>query len=201
MREQIVWGVNVMEVEIREEPVGSLSEHAEVPIAFLVDRVLEVSIPADGLGGIALQERPLTAPYVKDYDAINGEGPTRWPRTFDVTNWGLIAAHGGSRIGGAVVAFKTANLDMLDGRSDLAMLWDLRVRPDVRGRGVGSLLFRGVEEWARNRGCTQLKVETQNVNVPACHFYARMGCTLGRIDRFAYEELPEETQLLWYKEL
>jgi len=26
-----------------------------------------------------------------------------------------------------------------------------------------------------------------------------MGCTLAAIDRLAYPDLPEETQLLWYK--
>jgi GNAT superfamily N-acetyltransferase len=71
----------------------------------------------------------------------------------------------------------------------------------LRGGGVGSLLFGAVEDWARRRGCAQLKIETQNINVPACHFYARMACTLGSIDRHAYPELPEETQLVWYKDL
>jgi hypothetical protein len=51
------------------------------------------------------------------------------------------------------------------------------------------------------RECRQLKVETQNINVPACRFYARQGCVLGVIDRFAYPTLPDEVQLLWYKDL
>jgi streptothricin acetyltransferase len=46
-----------------------------------------------------------------------------------------------------------------------------------------------------------LKVETQNINAAACHFYARQGCTLGGINRFAYPLLPLEVQLLWYKDL
>ena len=46
-----------------------------------------------------------------------------------------------------------------------------------------------------------MKVETQNVNVPACRFYARQGCVLGAINRFAYPDLPDEVQLLWYKTL
>ena len=46
-----------------------------------------------------------------------------------------------------------------------------------------------------------MKVETQNINVPACRFYARMGCELGTIDRFAYPDLPGETQLLWHLDL
>jgi hypothetical protein len=51
------------------------------------------------------------------------------------------------------------------------------------------------------RGCRRLKVETQNTNVPACRLYASQGCTLGAIHRFAYPELPEEIQLLWYKDV
>ena len=44
-------------------------------------------------------------------------------------------------------------------------------------------------------------METQNTNVPACHFYRRVGCTLDAIDRFAYPKLPDEVQLMWSKEL
>ena len=62
-------------------------------------------------------------------------------------------------------------------------------------------LCAAAEEWALARGCGQLKVETQNVNVPACRFYAAQGCELGVIDRFAYPRLPKEIQLLRSKEL
>jgi hypothetical protein len=44
-------------------------------------------------------------------------------------------------------------------------------------------------------------IETQNTNVPACHFYTARGCELGAINRFAYPTLPNEIQLLWYKDL
>ena len=44
-------------------------------------------------------------------------------------------------------------------------------------------------------------METQNVNVPACRLYARLGCVLGAIHRHAYPSLPDEVQLLWYREL
>jgi len=46
-----------------------------------------------------------------------------------------------------------------------------------------------------------MNVETQNVNVPACRFYVSQGCYLGAIRRFAYAELPDEVQLLWYRDL
>ena len=63
------------------------------------------------------------------------------------------------------------------------------------------MLFQAAEVWARRRECRMLKVETQNINVPACRFYVRMGCELSAIRRDAYSILPEETQLLWAKEL
>jgi GNAT superfamily N-acetyltransferase len=84
---------------------------------------------------------------------------------------------------------------------DISVLWDIRVAPDARGRGVGSALFERVEAWALAQGCRQLKVETQNINVPACGFYARHGCELRAIHHAAYPELQEEIQLLWYKDL
>jgi GNAT superfamily N-acetyltransferase len=99
------------------------------------------------------------------------------------------------------VAFRTPGLDMLEGRDDLAVLWDLRVAPEVRGRGVGSGLFRAAEAWARARGCRRMKMETQDINVPACRFYARRGFVLRAADRFAYRGFPAETQLLWYEDL
>lgn len=181
--------------------MSRLRAHGEVPIAFLVERILAVSVIDGGLGGITLTELEVDSPWVKDYDAIEGEGPTRWLKRFDTSTWGLLAAHeGGRRIGGAVVAFDSPDLRMLEGRQDLAHLWDMRVQPDARSTGVGSALFRAVEELCRKRGCRTLQVETQNINFAACRFYARMGCSLGAINRFAYPSLPDETQLLWFKE-
>jgi GNAT superfamily N-acetyltransferase len=90
---------------------------------------------------------------------------------------------------------------MLEGRRDLSLLWDIQVAPDARGRGVGSALFERVEAWALAQGCRELKVETQNINVPACGFYARHGCEPRAARHAAYPELPEEIQLLWYKDL
>jgi ribosomal protein S18 acetylase RimI-like enzyme len=81
------------------------------------------------------------------------------------------------------------------------VLWDIRVSPQERGAGIGSALFRAAGNWARARGCRHLEIETQNVNVPACRFYRKMGCTLGAIDRFAYSGQPAEVQLLWWKTL
>ena len=189
-----------MRVDVAEKPMTALAEYALLPVAFPVDQVLDVTARAEG--GFALSARRLEVPYVKDYDAVDGEGPLHWSRRFDVSNWTLFTARvSGSRVGGATVAFDTPGLTMLEGRRDLSVLWDIRVASNARGKGIGSALFEQVEAWARARSCRQLKVETQNINVPACGFYARHGCELRAVHHAAYPELPEEIQLLWYKDL
>jgi GNAT superfamily N-acetyltransferase len=191
-----------MTIKISEEPVTILAEYARIPIAFTVDHILDVTADGSSPGRFILSERRLETPYIKDYDAIDGEGPGGWPRHFDLSNWGILVARtGGQLAGGAAIAFKAPGIEMLEGRGDLAVLWDIRVAPEFRGLGVGTALFRWVEQWAAARGCRQLKVETQNINATACRFYAGQGCVLGAVNPQAYPELPEEIQLLWYKQL
>ena len=90
---------------------------------------------------------------------------------------------------------------MLEGRTDLAVIWDVRIAPEMRRRGIAGELFATVERWARGRGCRQLKVETQNINVPACRFYRKMGCNIVHVDAHAYPELPGEVRILWSKSI
>lgn len=187
-----------MKIDISEQSLSDLVAYAQVPIGYEVREIMDVE--AGGPGGFILSPRRTEPPYFKDYDAIAGEGPLRWAQRFDLTNWGILMARvEGRLVGGTVIAFKTAGVTMLEGRDDLAVLWDIRVAPEVRGQGVGSALFRAAEAWAAARGCTQLKIETQNVNVPACRFYQAQGCVIEGINRWAYPELPEEIQILWKK--
>ena len=188
-------------ISIVEETPSSLESYASVSIAYTVSSRYELSLVNSGLQGISIKEVPVRPSYEKDYDAYKGEGPTRW-RKWNLSNWGFLAAYvDGRRIGAAVLASKTDGVNMLEGRSDLAALWDLRVSPDCRGSGVGTRLFCHAEQWAASRGCRTLKIETQNVNVPACKFYARNGCHLGAVHLHAYPDLPDEARMLWYKGL
>jgi GNAT superfamily N-acetyltransferase len=190
-----------MEIEILQEPITALAEYARIPVAFEVRRMLELQLFDQELG-FMLSERWLEVPYVKDYDALPDNAPEHWAERFDLSSWALFGAHAeGRRVGGVAIAFGTEGLASLEGRDDLAMLWDIRVSLETRGQGVGAALFDAAEAWATTKGCSQLKAETQNINVPACRFYARQGCVLGGIHRFAYPELPHEIQLLWYKQL
>lgn len=187
--------------------INLLSEYGTVSIAFEVRSILQVELIENGLGGLRLVEQPVFPPYIKDYDSYEDGSPTAWPHQFDMRNWGFLLARQDpdtTPIGGAAIAWKTNGVNMLEGRSDLAVLWDIRVQPQHRGQGIGAALLQQSADWARQRGCTTLKIETQNVNVPACRFYASQGCELGVIHRYAYAGQPHvahETMLIWYLRL
>jgi len=192
-------------VNIQEIGVDLLHKYGEVPIRYKVESILQIDLINRGLGGIELREEKVVPSYMKDYDAYEDEGPTRWPKRFDTSNWGIFLALKGTRpVGGATVAFNTQGVHMLDGRTDLAVLWDIRVHPDFRRCEIGTNLFNCAAKWSRKRKCRQLKVETQNVNVPACLFYKKQGCRLGAINRYGYFTDPKfrhEVMLLWYLDL
>jgi ribosomal protein S18 acetylase RimI-like enzyme len=100
-----------------------------------------------------------------------------------------------------MIAWSTPGVDMLEGRRDLAVVWDLRIAPAYRRSGIGSMLWRACEAWAREHGCTQIRVETQDINPDACAFYAAMGCSVVVIRPNAYPEAPGETQIIWERSL
>jgi ribosomal protein S18 acetylase RimI-like enzyme len=184
-------------IRTREDGLSELSLHIAIPSRFEAHTVLDVIEHAEGF---ELHERHLEQPFRKDYDSV--ENPMEWRLRFDVSNWSLITAFDGNiRIGGAICAFDTPGVDMLEGRNDLAVLWDLRVAPEARQRGIGSALFCAVEAWARTKNCRELKIETQNTNVPACRFYEKQGCRLRCAYVDAYPGLPHEVQLIWRKTL
>lgn len=193
-------------MQILEISSSQLGRYARVSIGFWVERIWQVEAVDGGLSGLKFVESRVEPAYFKDYDAVGPEeGPLFWPQRFDVQNWGFfLAQEDEQEIGGAAVAWNTAGVNMLEDRSDLAVLWDIRVHPEARGRGIGAALLRRAETWARERGCRQVKIETQNNNVAACRFYASMGCHLGSIQRYAYAGVPGcegEVMLCWYKDL
>ncbi|MEP6493359.1 MAG: GNAT family N-acetyltransferase [bacterium] len=181
--------------------MSSLADYARIPIAFEVRSVLDVASHSGGRGGFTLSERALDAPYTKDYDAVDDDAPARWSRRFDLTTWGLLIARlDGRRVGGAAISIDALG-SLTEGRDRVATLRDIRVSVAARKSGVGSALFGATEGWAIAKGCRTLEIETQNINVPACRFYAKHGCALASIDRCAYPTLPREIQLIWRKDL
>ena len=156
--------------------------------------------------GLCLWEEPVETPFERDYDHAGTDNLSTWAQKYDLRRWGIfIALEGDQPLGGVAVA--------LDGevfparflqRTDLAVLWDLRVHPDHKRSGVGTALFRHAARWAKTQGYGQLGLETDGSNVPACKFYAKMGCELGAVLKYGYSGVPEVAEypmLLWYLNL
>lgn len=198
------------ETEFLIERIGSerLAEYCAVPSLVEVHSILQVKSIDDGFGGLALELVPVPTPYIKDYDSY-GETPADWLAKWDLSNWCLLLATvGGKPVGAACVVTRTPAIRMLEDRDDLAVLWDIRVAPEYKRRGIGTALFSASVEWCREQGMKMLKIETQNVNVVACRFYASQGAQLGAINRFAYADatwshpdIRNEAMLLWYYRL
>lgn len=155
-----------------------------------------------GLGGILLKEVD-TEEYVKDLGQY--EKATEYEANFDITNWKFFMAfHDEKPIGGTTVVSKTQGVNMLDGREDMSVLWDIRVDDMYKGQGVGQQLFNMAKEWSKEQGFKQMKIECQNNNVHACRFYQKQGAILGKIDEYAYykyEDVKDEIQFIWYLDL
>lgn len=185
-----------------------LAEYSSVPSLVEVESILQVKTADGGFGGLAMELVPVPSPYIKNYDSY-GHTPADWPAKWDITNWCfLLATLGDKPVGAACVVTRTPEIGMLEGRDDLGVLWDIRVAPEYKRRGIGKALFEAAAQWCREQGLKMLKIETQNVNVPACRFYASMGAELGAIHRFAYAgalwshpDVKDEVMLLWYYRL
>jgi RimJ/RimL family protein N-acetyltransferase/GNAT superfamily N-acetyltransferase len=166
--------------DVRLETPPALDEYASVPIAFEVSEVLDAKDLAGTPSLRKVTVRREATPYVKDYPPV------------DLTRCSTFAATQDSRrVGGAAV----------ERRDDLVVLWDIRVEPNTRHRGVGTALLEAVEKWAVNNDVSWLEVETQNINVPAYTFYLKNGFTVTDVRAAAYSELPDEVLILLHKRL
>lgn len=188
-------GFNIVQVTEKQ-----LEEYDNIPMLVHVKSILEPTKLNKGLGGILFQEVEIEE-YTKDL----GSSGNAIIREFDTTNWGFFMAYKNNKpIGGAIVAGETKRIHLLDGRSDLALLWDLRVDDQFQNKGVGKALFNTVVKWAKSMHYKELKIESQNNNVRACEFYAKQDAVLSQINEYAYyqeEEFRDETQLIWYLKL
>ena len=177
--------------------------YAEIDPTFEVTSILKVVAEDGGLAGLRFVEEPVAQPYWKGAYSPE-ESPSKWPpRSEDGRFDAFLAFENDRAIGGAAVVINPAGAFLFERRDTLAGLFDIRVSPEYRGRGVGSRLLLHAATWARQQGCTQLRIECQNVNVAACRFYAKHG-TLGGIERFGYAACPDvahEAMLLWYRSL
>ncbi len=176
-----------------------LEEYEKVPMTYSADEIYQVEKSGHGLGGIAYSFELKAVPtFFVDFD--DGDRPLRWARRFNTENWTAFIAYDGDRaIGGCTLVAKTPQVCMLDGRDDMVVLWDIRVREEWKSRGIGKRLFELAKEWSRENGYCLMKIECQNTNAAACRFYEKQGAELAVVNRNAYK--TGEYMLIWYLDL
>jgi len=188
--------MNDFKVSIGKINQSLLDDYSKISIKFWVDSLYQLIPIRHGLGGVRLTEVEVK-PYEKDYDSIESN-PRHLLSKFNLANWRIVyVTEDGKMIAGAIIAYSTDGINMLKGKSDLAVLWDIRVNSDYRRLGLGSRIIDEVKRWAISRGFTRLKIETQNNNVKACNFYASQGATLTGYNMHYYNDYPEEVQFIW----
>ena len=77
----------------------------------------------------------------------------------------------------------------------VAKIEDIIVGRQFRRYGIGSLLLNCASDWARNRGCWAIVLETQNVNYPAIQFYLRNGLDVWSVHQHFYPPGPVEHEV------
>ena len=181
-------------------------QYDRIPMFVNVSAYYKIEKHNRGLGGFTLIETPV-APYIKDFCTGDDESVERWKR-FDLSKWAFFMAFDDEcPIGAATVASRDKKVNMLSGRNDLAVLWDIRVDDSYKHQGIGQALFDMAVKWAREQGLTQLKIECQSNNIPAIKFYHKQGAELSAIDEYCgygddnSPDFRHETQLIWFLDL
>ncbi|MDY8046617.1 GNAT family N-acetyltransferase [Paenibacillus polymyxa] len=81
-----------------------------------------------------------------------------------------------------------------------ALIEDIAVAKDWRHKGIGAALLSKATEWAKQNNLVGLMLETQDVNVLACRFYAKNNFVIGGVDTMLYSNFStaHEKAIFWY---
>lgn len=185
-----LWRVPEEVPMIHVRPVRLPEDHAalvQLDSSFTTDRVYRVAATPTSF---TLVEEAVAPPLRKDYPLDDELGEDRlWEH-------GVVA-----ELAGAVVGFGALRMEHWNRR---AAVWHLYVERGRRADGVGALLLRELEAYARQQRAWCLWLETSTANVPAIQFYRRMGFRWCGLDQSLYA--PEsagagETALYFVREL
>ena len=166
---------------------------------FISQTVLVVEKFGSGIEvGWRLAERPLAEPYDKadGYDFDRTERANIRERLRLGNGLHLVVEADGRMAGVLDVTPQEWN--------HTAWVWNIMLDRSIRRQGIGRELFRRAVGWARRQGYRALVFETQTNNVPACKFYARMGCELEGLRDAYYSNRDvqrQEVALFWVYKL
>lgn len=85
----------------------------------------------------------------------------------------IVAVSEGEIVGSAYVKIKAA-LPYLD-HADYAYLGFMFVKPEYRGQGINHLIIKTLNEWAKSKGITEIRLDVYDDNVSALKAYEKAG--------------------------
>src|SRR6266568_2361390 len=177
-------------IDVRAVHIDDAQTLHELDYSFETDRIYTLRVqgrllpsdtgtntPDTPVFAFELLETPVDLPLYKNYREYEGTLEDVQAKLRNVEGGYVALADG--QMAGAVL------LNVEEWRS-VARIEDIIVGRQFRRYGIGSLLLKCVADWARNRGCWAIVLETQNVNYPAIQFYLRNGLEVWSINQHFY---------------
>ena len=186
-------------ITLRALTADDIPNLVQIRTTFTASTVLSIERSGEGIEmGWRLVEQPLPLPFTRgagyDFDAaLQDEIRERLAVAEQGEAYQRVADFEGRLIGLVEVEIQEWN--------NSAQLSNLMIDADYRGQGLGRRLWHRAVDFARQSDVRAILIETQNTNVAACRFYARMGCQLSGLHEAYYAGAPgqvsDEIALFW----
>lgn len=91
-------------------------------------------------------------------------------------------------------------IKLLSNWNGYTLIEDIGVSKNARNKGIGTKLLEAAVQWAKQNRHIGLMLETQDVNLAACRFYARNNFVIGGVDTMLYSKFStaKEKAIFWY---
>lgn len=131
------------------------------------------------------------APFVDDWSETDYETLITCLKNTLLTNGFVYAAFYHDSLKG----FVSVEPDIFGGSQKYVDLSSIHVSEDMRGQGIGKILFHSAKDWARKKGAKKLYISAHPA-VESQAFYKAMGCTEAQLYHQKHVEAePYDCQL------
>ncbi|MFQ3534364.1 MAG: GNAT family N-acetyltransferase [Aggregatilineales bacterium] len=170
-------------IEIRPLTLEDIPRLPEIRPTYRTDTILTVERAGDGYSvSWQLSERRLAQPFDKgglyDFTPQAQAGIRKRLERGTAAYQRVAVLNGGRRVGLLDMTWEAWN--------ETAYIWNLMIDLDFRRQGIGRRLWHLAVRAAREWNARAILLETQQTNIAACRFYARMGCRLVGLNEGLY---------------
>lgn len=131
------------------------------------------------------------APFIDDWSKEDYRTLTACLKHTVETNGFVYAAFYDGKLKG----FVSVESALFGGGQKYLDLSSIHVSEEMRGNGIGSVLFLAAKEWAKNHGASKLYISSHPA-VESQNFYAKMGCVEAEVYHQGHVEAePYDCQL------